>query len=133
LVCRHPEVKAKLLSELRTLSDDFDYERLKALPYLNLVIEETLRMYSAAPAGLPRTVPHGGAEFLGYHIPAGYTVAVQAYSFHRNDTAFPDPLKFNPERWENQTKLMKDSFVPFGGGSRSKYYFKPVEKPSSIP
>ncbi|ORY61477.1 cytochrome P450 [Pseudomassariella vexata] len=117
-VCRDPQIKEKLVNELQTrLSDDFSYDDVKELPYLNQVIEETTRIYAAAPSGLPRTVPSGGASLAGYWIPGGATVLTQAYSLHRSE-AFPDPERFDPSRWENPTKAMKDSMMPFGGGSR---------------
>ncbi|CAJ2512514.1 Uu.00g055290.m01.CDS01 [Anthostomella pinea] len=118
-VCRHPAVKAKLIKELEQLPDDFVYDDVKGLPYLDQVIDETLRLYPAAPSGLPRAVPPEGVELAGYHLPGGYTVSTQAYSLHLNDDAFPEPHVFNPERWEKPTRLMKDSFMPFGGDSRN--------------
>ncbi|KAI2783193.1 putative cytochrome P450 [Daldinia loculata] len=117
-LCKRPDVKAKLLAELSTLPDGFTDLDLKKLPYLDHVIQETLRLYSAAPSGLPRVVPPGGATLAGHYIPGGYTVSSQAYSMHRNPTVYPEPLKFDPSRWENPTQAMKDAFVPFGGGSR---------------
>ncbi|RWA10079.1 hypothetical protein EKO27_g5041 [Xylaria grammica] len=119
-VCRHPEVKARLLKELEVLPDGFTYEDMRQvhLPYLENVLSETLRRYPSVPAGLPREVPEGGAKLCGHYIPAGYTVSTQNYSLHRNPDAFPDPEKFDPSRWENPTQVMKDSFIPFGGGSR---------------
>lgn len=110
------------MDELRTLSDGLDYDQVKALPYLSQVIEETLRLYAAIPFGLPRYVPEGGATLAGRYIPGGMTVSAQAYSMHRNPSVFPEPLKFDPSRWEKPTQEMKDSFVPFGGGSRSKCF-----------
>ncbi|KAI0131911.1 cytochrome P450 [Xylariales sp. AK1849] len=118
LVCKHPDVKNKLLDELNTLPDGFGYREVKSLPYLGQVIEETLRLYPAAPSGLPRSVPKEGAELAGHYIPAGYTVSSQAYSMHRNPTVYPEPLNFDPSRWEKPTQSIKDSFVAFGGGSR---------------
>ncbi|KAJ5208034.1 hypothetical protein N7449_002413, partial [Penicillium cf. viridicatum] len=91
---------------------------LRDLPYLNQVINETLRLYTAVPFGLPRLVPPEGAQFNGYHVPRGITVSTQAYSLHRDHAIFPDPDKFNPERWKNPTKEMKEASLPFGGGSR---------------
>ncbi|KAI1302701.1 cytochrome P450 [Xylaria venustula] len=119
-VLSHPEVQTRLVKELEVLPEGFTYEDMRQtpLPYLENVIDETLRRYPAVPAGLPREVPEGGAELCGYHIPAGYTVSTQNYSLHRNTDAFPDPEKFDPSRWENTTQIMKDSFIPFGGGSR---------------
>ncbi|KAK8090668.1 cytochrome P450 [Apiospora phragmitis] len=118
LVCKHDKVRSRLMDELDTLPDSFEDGDLKKLPYLNQAIEETLRLYSSVPAGLPRAVPPEGIEFCGHWIPGGTTVSTQAYTMHRNPAIFPNPLKFDPSRWERPTQAMKDSFVPFGSGSR---------------
>ncbi|EMR72937.1 putative cytochrome p450 protein [Eutypa lata UCREL1] len=117
-VCRDPDIKKQLLEELNMLSEDFTDRDLKALPYMNRVIDETLRLYSAAPGGLPRSVPEGGATFGKHWLPGGTVVLTQAYSLHRNEEAFPDAEKFDPSRWENPTQAMKEAYMPFGGGSR---------------
>ncbi|TEA21658.1 Cytochrome P450 monooxygenase azaI [Colletotrichum sidae] len=117
-VCRNPAIKARLLAELDSLPDDYDYDALKNLAYLNMIIQETLRLYTALPGGLPRSVPPGGEELAGHFIPGGFTVATQAYSLHRDETAFPDPFQFKPERWEQTSQRMKDCLMPFGGGAR---------------
>lgn len=119
-VCRHPDIKRQLLEELSTLPEDFTDGDVKALPYLKRVIDETLRMYSAAPGGLPRVVPEGGATFGKHWLPGGTIVLTQAYSLHRDPVAFPDAEKFDPTRWENPTQAMKEAYMPFGGGSRGK-------------
>ncbi|KAI0180748.1 putative cytochrome P450 [Hypoxylon sp. FL1284] len=118
MVCKRPDIKEKLLAELQTLPEDFEETDLRGLPYLDMIIMETLRMYSAVPTGLPRVVPPGGATLLGHYIPGGYVVSAQAYSMHRNPAVYVDPLRYEPERWAKPTKAMKDSFVAFGGGSR---------------
>ncbi|GAB1315575.1 hypothetical protein MFIFM68171_05785 [Madurella fahalii] len=118
-VCRHPSVRAALLKELATLpSEGFGDQELKELPYLNAVIEETLRLYGAAPSALPRVVPPGGACLAGYWLGEGTTVSSQAYTLHRDPETFPQPEVFDPSRWEAPTKAMKDAMFAFGGGSR---------------
>ncbi|KAK4089827.1 hypothetical protein Purlil1_5930 [Purpureocillium lilacinum] len=117
-VCRHPLVRSVLLKELELLSDDFDEQDLKDLPYLNQVISETLRLYPAVPSGLPRLVPPGGAELCGYALNEGVSVGAQAYSMHRDPEIYPDPHAFNPSRWASPTRAMKDAFMPFGKGAR---------------
>lgn len=119
-VCRHPQVKARLVKELESLPQGFIESDLRNLPYMNNVIDETLRLYSAAPSGLPRAVPAGGAELCGYRLDADTTVCVQAYSMHRDPLIYINPETFDPSRWETPTKAMKDSFMPFGAGSRGK-------------
>lgn len=119
-VCRNDDIRRRLVEELLTLPADFDDNTLKPLPYLNQVIDETLRLYAAAPAGLPRVVPPEGAELVGYWLPGGSTVTTQAYTLHRDPAVFSRPEVFDPSRWAAPTKAMKDSSMHFGGGSRSK-------------
>ncbi|KAG9257164.1 cytochrome P450 [Emericellopsis atlantica] len=118
-VCRRPAIQAKLVEELRTLPADFTDIHLRELPYLRCVIEEALRLYTAVPGGLPRVVPPGGAELVGHHLAQGTVVSGQAYTLHRDSAIFPRPLEFDPERWANPTKEMKDAFLAFGRGPRA--------------
>ncbi|OQD87454.1 hypothetical protein PENSOL_c077G04033 [Penicillium solitum] len=117
-VCGNRRIRDKLVAEVTALSEPIHDNDIRNLPYLNMVVSETLRIYTAVPFGLPRSVPSGGASFNGYFLPGGATVSTQSYSLHRDATIFPDPYAFNPERWENPTKEMKDISIPFGGGSR---------------
>ncbi|KAL7627817.1 hypothetical protein AAE478_002012 [Parahypoxylon ruwenzoriense] len=119
-VCKHANVKERLVAELNSLQDDFTHDDVKELPYLNQVIDETLRLYPAAPAGLRRAIPAEGATIADVWFPGGVTVQTQSYSLHRNPIAFPDPERFDPSRWEKPTQAMKDCFIPFGGGARSE-------------
>lgn len=116
-------IKYRLLKELDTLPEsDFSDSDLKHLPYLGNIISETLRLHAAVPGGLRRVVPEGGAVIGGYQLPAGGEVMTNCYSIHRNAQVFPDPETFDPDRWENPSKEMKDAFLPYGGGSRGKSY-----------
>ncbi|KAG6354950.1 hypothetical protein INS49_004031 [Diaporthe citri] len=117
-VCRDAAIRTRLVDELAGLHGSFDDAELRRLPYLNQVIDEALRLYASAPAGLPRVVPPGGATLAGYSLPAGTVVSTQAYSMHRIEEIFPDPETFNPSRWEGATKDMRDASMPWGGGSR---------------
>jgi cytochrome P450 len=93
-VCRDGAIRKRLVDEVAGLEGGYHEENLKTLPYLNCVIQESLRLYSAAPSGLPRKVPDGGCEIDGYWMPGGLTVTTQAYSMHRNPELFPDPERY---------------------------------------
>lgn len=92
-VLSQPALQKELEQEVAALSDDFGETDVEKLPLLNAVIEETLRLYGAAPAGLPRSVPPGGVTIDNQVIPAGTTVTTQAYTYHRDPALFPRPLE----------------------------------------
>ncbi|KAG6108951.1 hypothetical protein E4U14_003415 [Claviceps sp. LM454 group G7] len=117
-ICKRPELRDALLKELRTLPGDFTEADLRDLPLFNQTVEETLRVYSSVPALLPRLVPQGGAHIGGYYLSEGTTVAAQSYTMHRDPAIFENPDVFDPQRWANPTKAMKEAFMPFGRGSR---------------
>ncbi|TVY43628.1 putative sterigmatocystin biosynthesis P450 monooxygenase [Lachnellula occidentalis] len=115
---KHPSVKQRLQDEVDRLPTGFSGKDAMELPYLMAIIKETLRLYSAAPGSLPRSVPSGGRTLGGYLLPQGTTVSTQAWTLHRDAAIFERPLDFIPERWFEPTQNMKDAFMPFGGGSR---------------
>lgn len=119
-VCRRPHMQQRLVKQLQALSPDFDDDDLRKVAYLSHVIDETLRLFTAAPSGLLREVPAEGAWLAGYQLGGGTVVCAQAYSMHRDLDVFPDPEEFNPQRWAEPSKAMMEAFMPFGRGSRSK-------------
>jgi hypothetical protein len=93
-VLQRPDLQRALEAEVRSLPEAFNENDLVALPLLNAVIDETLRLYGAAPSSLPRVVPPGGATLGGRHVPQGVTVDTQAYTFHRDPEIWRDPLMY---------------------------------------
>lgn len=92
-VLSQPQLRKALVEEVQNLPSDFKDSDTEQLPLLNAVIEETLRLHGAAPGGLPRIVPKGGAELGGYWMPEGTTVTTQSYSLHRDATNFQNPYE----------------------------------------
>jgi cytochrome P450 len=92
-VLSEPELQRQLEDEVKRLPDHFRDSDAEKLELLNAIIEETLRLYGAAPGGLPRTVPPGGCTMKDIFIPAGSIVTTQAYTYHRDASLFPDSLK----------------------------------------
>lgn len=120
-VLSNPKIQVELEKEVAALTEPYTDEQLETLPYLNAVIKETMRLYGAAPACLPRVTPPGGAVLGGYHIPAGTIVATQAWTMHRNPSIYENPDLYDPSRWLSGLASREDvkaSWSPFGAGSR---------------
>ena len=92
-VLKDTALQTRLEDEVAGLSADLDLAELENASLLNSVIEETLRLYGAAPGALPRTVPKQGWNINGYDLPAGIEVSTQAYTLHRDPRVFQDPLR----------------------------------------
>jgi cytochrome P450 len=92
-VLKHPEVKGRLLNELKTLPENFTISDVQKLLYVQMVVNEALRLYGAVSSSLPRVAPAGGMNIGGHFIPEGTTVTTQSFTLHRNPEVFQDPLK----------------------------------------
>ncbi|KAF9639027.1 putative benzoate 4-monooxygenase cytochrome p450 protein [Lasiodiplodia theobromae] len=120
---KSPTCFTKLREELdRALPADTiipSYDSIKQLPYLRACLDESLRIIPPVSAGLSRTVPPEGMTIDGHWIPGGTSVAVAAYTAHRNPSVFAQPEEYRPDRWLGQkTSEMQAAFIPFSTGSR---------------
>ena len=124
LLSQNPEVEARLHAELdavlgagsaRRPATLADYPDLK---YTEMVFAESMRLYPPAWAmGRMSTQP---VEFGPYRIPPGAHFFFSQYIMSRTEEFYPDPLRFDPERFTPQAKAARPKFAyfPFGGGSR---------------
>ncbi|KAK8129840.1 hypothetical protein PG999_002220 [Apiospora kogelbergensis] len=127
-VARTPGVLPKLQAELdAAIPEGVDaptYDMVRNLPYLEAVINETLRHHSTSGIGLPREVPPDsrGVDILGHHFPAGTVLSVPTYTIHHSTEIWgPDADTFRPERWDEGqvTPRMRNAFIPFSSGPRA--------------
>jgi cytochrome P450 len=127
---KEPEKMRKLVKEIdemtavNKLSDPVSYKEASThLPYLNAVIKEAIRIHPSVGLLLERHVPPGGAFICGKHIPEGTIVGINAWVTQHDPEVFPNPEKFEPERWldssEEQLRQMEQSFFAFGAGTRT--------------
>jgi cytochrome P450 len=120
-LARHPEVLRRLQEEqdrvLRTASPSAQ-QLEKEMPYLDMVLDEVLRLYPPAWIGPRRAIQE--FEFGGYTVPRDAYVNYCSWASHRLPEVFPEPEAFIPERFTRERKaaLPRGAYVPFGGGSR---------------
>lgn len=111
-----PEVKEKLLNELKTLPSDASFSDIARLPYLNAVCLETLRIYPIAITPFPRVVKVP-MEIMGYQLEPGTLLLVSTYLTHQREDIYPEPKKFKPERFLER-QFSPYEYLPFGGSNR---------------
>jgi cytochrome P450 len=120
LLAQHPDAAAKLYEEvtavlqgrLPTASD------LEGLRYTRMVFSEALRLYP--PAWIIGRQALADHAIGGYTIPAGASIMLSPWAMHHDARYYPDPYRFDPERWTPaaQAARPKYSFFGFGAGSR---------------
>jgi cytochrome P450 len=88
---------------------------LSRLSHLDHVVNETLRLWPPAFVSGRKSVDK--VDFAGHVIPAGSMVLYSPYVTHRSAHLWPDPDRFDPDRWAG-TSPDPYAFVPFGGGYR---------------
>jgi cytochrome P450 len=120
LLGQHPEVVAQIEAELDSVLNGrlpavADFPRLQ---YSNKVIKESMRLYPSAWS-ISRCAL-ADDDIGGYHIPAGAIVALSPYTLHRHPAFWPEPEKFDPERFtpEQEARRHRYAYIPFGAGAR---------------
>ena len=120
LLSQHPDVEAKLHAEIDSvlkgnLPTAEDVARLR---YTEMVFAEAMRLYP--PAWLIGRRALNDYQLDKYTIPARSIILMSPYVMQHDARYFPDPFKFDPERWQPEAKEArpKFSYFPFGGGPR---------------
>jgi enediyne biosynthesis protein E7 len=120
LIDQHPEVSQRLRAEaVEVLGDRApQYEDLYRLRYTGMVIQEAMRLYPPV-WGLTRRAVRAD-RIGGYDVPAGSDVMICPYTLHRHPDFWPDPHRFDPERFEPAAAARghRYAYIPFGAGPR---------------
>ncbi len=122
LLARNPEIEAKLVEELRNVLGGREpaVEDVPRLRYTEMVLKESMRLYPAVWGVGRRAI--ADCEIGGYRIAAGTNIFIFQFLTQRDSRFFPDPDKFDPERWREDPiragKIPRFAYFPFGGGPR---------------
>jgi cytochrome P450 len=115
-LARHPEWQERAREESLAVGDT-DYDGIVGLDLLDRVMKESMRLCSPVPS-LPREAVRETA-INGYRIPKGAFVAVSPFYNHHDPAYWPDPLRFDPDRFgaeRREDHSHRMAFEPFGGG-----------------
>jgi len=116
LLALHPAVEARLHDEVGAVLGGRTphYDDIAKLAYTRMVIEESMRLYP--PAHTMAREPIAADEILGSRIAAGSIVLISPWLLHRKASLWPEPHRFNPERFAAEPP--RYSYIPFGAGQR---------------
>lgn len=114
---QHPEWQQRLREQAMGLSEVPTLEELDQLTDLDLVMKECLRLLPPVPVLARQAVKD--TEVLGHRVPAGRLTAVMVHLGHHLPELWPDPERFDPERFADhrrEDKVHRHAWMPFGSG-----------------
>lgn len=125
LLALHPDVQQRLRDEVDSCfekhGEEPSIDNVSKLKYLNCVISESLRLYPPAIRVERTACEDCVLGEAGLRLMKGTVVTIPVYAMHHDPDNFPDPEKFDPERFseENVASIKPYSYLPFGAGPRN--------------
>ncbi|XP_065091259.1 cytochrome P450 4C1-like [Ochlerotatus camptorhynchus] len=126
-LAKHQDIQEKLYQEIESIlkhqncgtGRTLAYSNIQDFKYLDLVVKESLRLLP--PISYVGRKLTEDTEINGAVVPAGQDVSIPIYMVHRNPKVYPDPERFNPERFAEDSENMRGpyDYIPFSIGSRN--------------
>jgi cytochrome P450 len=120
LLAQNPDVQENLYDEIRASLQGRPptFADLEHLPLAKAVFEESMRIFPPGWGELRESI--GPDDLQGHQIPAKSTIVLCQWVTHRHPDFWPDPEKFNPERFlaPHASSQHRFAYFPFGGGPR---------------
>lgn len=120
MLAMHKDIQEKVFEEIQSevgLIDDVKDSDLPRLPFVEMVVKETMRLFPVLP--IHARVATEDVELEKFTIPAGANIVISVYNAHRNTNTWGDDAHlFRPDRFspENFEKLHPYAFLPFSRG-----------------
>ncbi|PSN30018.1 Cytochrome P450 9e2, partial [Blattella germanica] len=123
LLATDPEIQTRLQKEVDSAlkNQEVTYDVVKGIKYLDMVLSETLRLHPPAVSTDRICVKRYGLDAEpGIELKPGDHVLIPIYGLHRDPKHFPQPERFDPERFsdQNRHKIKPFTYMPFGQGPR---------------
>jgi cytochrome P450 len=118
LLSKHPEHYARAQAEADAIKGPLTAAALPQLGFLGRAFKESLRLYP--PVYVFSRQAMTATRVLGFDVPAETVALVAPYALHRRPDLWPDPHKFDPERFsaEQEAARSRYAWIPFGAGPR---------------
>ncbi len=120
MLAKQPEIVKRLRKELdaRAEGGELTIEATRNLPYLNGVVNESLRLLHPIPMGVHAASPPSGLTICDTFIPGNVQIVIPNIALMKDPRYFEKPDEFIPERWCEWAEGVKDrrAFIPFGYG-----------------
>ncbi|KAK7618291.1 putative benzoate 4-monooxygenase cytochrome P450 [Phyllosticta citricarpa] len=117
LLAKYPAVLAKLQEKIDSAmpngSQDWSYDKIRNIPYLEDVLKETLRLKGPVMVGACRVTPPEGLQVDEVFIPPHTNVSVPNLRIHTDARYYKEPRSFVPERWGEREAEMETAGQPF--------------------
>jgi len=117
---QHPTIEARFHAELDAVLGDRlpKYEDIPALVETSCIVKEVLRIYP--PAWIATRIATEDTLLGGHSIPAGSTIVISPYLIQHNPQLFPEPERFDPDRWQRSEsgRRKDDPLFAWAGGAR---------------
>jgi cytochrome P450 len=114
-LAQHPAVMEKLRAEQDALSSTITLESLRSMTYLDQVFKEVERMYAPVSGGFRGVIK--SFEFNGYSVPKGWLILYHIPHTHYDETIFPNPQAFDPDRFAPQRGEGASPYTLIGYGA----------------
>ncbi|XP_024936351.1 probable cytochrome P450 6a14 [Cephus cinctus] len=119
----HPEIQEKVyidIDQALKKHGGLTYDSLAEMEYLSQAVDETLRLYPTLPILNRECTREYDVPGTNLHISKGDAIVIPVSGIHKDPNIYPDPEKFDPERFskENKGKIHSHAYLPFGEGPR---------------
>jgi cytochrome P450 len=125
-VAKYPAIQRKMRDEVELFCGSSNGEvrspeaaDFRRLSYIERVFAESMRLYPPAWV-VARTAMRPYTMRTGERIPRGAHLIASQLVVHHDPRWWPDPLRFDPDRFLDTAKASRPKFAyfPFGGGAR---------------
>ncbi|KAJ3642890.1 hypothetical protein Zmor_025639 [Zophobas morio] len=124
LLANNKDIQERIYAEIVEILEDLNkkptYNQLQHFKYMERCIKESLRLYPSV-FFISRNLGEDVITTTGHLLPKDTHVFIYIYGLHRNPDIYPDPEKFDPDRFlpENCQNRHPYAYIPFSAGPRN--------------